>query len=96
MQVQAVVFVIFVIFVLTDKLHMILNTLCSILDLGRMYSLVSRIQDGLGELRNLLESHIYSQGLTAIEKCGDTALNVSYSVALHSYRNLVFKVITSP
>ncbi|XP_014667286.1 PREDICTED: cullin-1-like [Priapulus caudatus] len=44
-------------------------------DLGRMYSLVSKIQDGLGELRNLLESHIFSQGLTAIEKCGEAALN---------------------
>ncbi|XP_033109461.1 cullin-1-like [Anneissia japonica] len=44
-------------------------------DLERMYRLVSRIHEGLGELKNLLEQHIYSQGLTAIEKCGDTALN---------------------
>lgn len=44
-------------------------------DLGRMYSLVSRIQDGLGELKSLLETHIYNQGLAAIEKCGDAALN---------------------
>ncbi|CAH1242216.1 CUL1 [Branchiostoma lanceolatum] len=44
-------------------------------DLGRMYSLVSRIQDGLGELRNLLEQHIHNQGLAAIEKCGETAVN---------------------
>ena len=54
---------------------------CSLLllltDLGRMYSLVSRIQDGLGELKSLLETHIYNQGLAAIEKCGDAALNVS-------------------
>ena len=44
-----------------------------------MYQLVSRIQDGLGELKILLESHIYNQGLAAIEKCGEAALNVSWS-----------------
>ncbi|XP_051542699.1 cullin-1-like [Myxocyprinus asiaticus] len=44
-------------------------------DLGRMYNLVSRITDGLGELKKLLESHIHNQGLAAIEKCGDSALN---------------------
>ncbi|TSL10155.1 Cullin-1 [Bagarius yarrelli] len=44
-------------------------------DLGRMYNLVSRITDGLGELKKLLETHIYNQGLAAIEKCGDSALN---------------------
>uniref|UniRef100_T1ISS0 Cullin-1 n=1 Tax=Strigamia maritima TaxID=126957 RepID=T1ISS0_STRMM len=44
-------------------------------DLGRMFQLVSRIPDGLGELRGLLETHIYNQGLTAIEKCGEAALN---------------------
>ncbi|XP_046682224.1 cullin-1-like isoform X3 [Homalodisca vitripennis] len=44
-------------------------------DLGRMYTLVARISDGLGELRNLLESHIYSQGLSAIDKCGESAAN---------------------
>lgn len=48
-------------------------------DLGRMYSLVSRIQDGLGELKRLLETHIHSQGLSAIEKCGEAALNASIS-----------------
>jgi cullin 1 len=47
-------------------------------DLGRMYQLVARIPDGLGELRNLLESHIASQGLAAIDKCGDSANNVSF------------------
>ncbi len=46
-------------------------------DLGRMYNLVSRITDGLGELKKLLETHIYNQGLAAIEKCGESALNVS-------------------
>lgn len=44
-------------------------------DLGRMYSLVARIPDGLGELRSLLEQHIANQGLAAIEKCGDAANN---------------------
>lgn len=45
-------------------------------DLGRMYNLVSRITDGLGELKKLLETHIHNQGLAAIEKCGESALNV--------------------
>lgn len=44
-------------------------------DLGRMYQLVARIPNGLGELRNLLESHIANQGLAAIDKCGDSAAN---------------------
>lgn len=46
-------------------------------DLGRMYNLVSRITDGLVELRSLLEAHIYNQGLTAIDKCGESAASVS-------------------
>lgn len=45
-------------------------------DLGRMYSLVARITDGLVELRHLLEGHIAAQGLQAIEKCGESANNV--------------------
>jgi len=44
-------------------------------DLGRMYHLVSRIQDGLGELKNLLEIHILGQGIDAIEKSGEAAFN---------------------
>lgn len=58
---------------------------CSLfLDLGRMYNLVSRITDGLGELKKLLETHIHNQGLAAIEKCGEAALNVrtAFSVKL--------------
>lgn len=51
-------------------------------DLGRMYSLVARIPDGLGELRGLLEQHIAAQGLAAIEKCGEAAHNVRFSPAL--------------
>lgn len=56
-----------------------LNTVVTLLlfvDLGRMYNLVSRITDGLGELKKLLETHIHNQGLAAIEKCGEAALNV--------------------
>ncbi|XP_064086820.1 cullin-1-like isoform X4 [Macrobrachium nipponense] len=44
-------------------------------DLARMYQLVSRIPDGLRELRTLLEQHITAQGLAAIDRCGDSALN---------------------
>uniref|UniRef100_A0A8D2L3K2 Cullin-1 n=1 Tax=Varanus komodoensis TaxID=61221 RepID=A0A8D2L3K2_VARKO len=56
-------------------------------DLGRMYNLVSRIQDGLGELKKLLETHIHNQGLAAIEKCGEAALNASiYSHLERSYK----------
>jgi cullin 1 len=44
-------------------------------DLGRMFQLVQRISNGLGELRNRLEAHIHNQGLNAIERCGESALN---------------------
>lgn len=44
-------------------------------DLGRMFNLVARIPDGLGQLRTLLENHITNQGLNALEKCGDQAFN---------------------
>jgi hypothetical protein len=43
-----------------------------------MYLLVSRIPDGLGELKSLLENHINNQGLAAIEKLGEEALNVRF------------------
>jgi cullin 1 len=46
-------------------------------DLGRMYQLVSRIHD-VGELKRLLENHINSRGLAAIENLGDEAINVRY------------------
>lgn len=54
-------------------------------DLGRMYNLVSRITDGLGELKKLLETHIHNQGLAAIEKCGEAALNVGAALGSHSH-----------
>ncbi|XP_039267464.2 cullin-1-like [Styela clava] len=44
-------------------------------DLGRMYNLVSKIKDGLGELKKLLEKHIYNQGDAAIKKCSEMAIN---------------------
>ena len=56
------------------------DTMYLFVDLGRMYQLVSRIQDGLGALKTLLESHITSQGLSAIDKMGDSANNVSITV----------------
>uniref|UniRef100_H2YZC3 Cullin-1 n=1 Tax=Ciona savignyi TaxID=51511 RepID=H2YZC3_CIOSA len=45
-------------------------------DLGRMFKLVSKIKDGLGELKTLIEAHIHTQGDVAIKQCADTALNV--------------------
>ena len=42
-------------------------------DLARMFSLVSRTQDGLSELRIRLEEHIFLQGMSAIEGAGDVA-----------------------
>ncbi|XP_062545423.1 cullin-1 isoform X1 [Armigeres subalbatus] len=44
-------------------------------DLRRMYSLVARITEGLVELKAILETHIHNQGLAAIAKCGEAALN---------------------
>lgn len=44
-------------------------------DLARMYQLVSRISEGLGELKNLLENHISQQGTIAIEALGQDAQN---------------------
>lgn len=44
-------------------------------DLGRMYSLVYRIPHGLDNLKELLEEHIHSQGLKALDKCGDIAIS---------------------
>lgn len=46
-------------------------------DLGRMYDLVARIPEGLTELKNVQENHILEQGRSALEKCGDAAINVS-------------------
>lgn len=40
-----------------------------------MFQLVSRIPEGLTELRVLLEDHITQQGLSAIERGGEVAHN---------------------
>ena len=44
-------------------------------DLARMYQLVNRVPNGLDELKNLLECHIADQGRSAIEGCGESAVN---------------------
>ena len=44
-------------------------------DLGRMFQLVSRTPDGLGEMKKMLQNHITNQGLAAIEMLGAEALN---------------------
>lgn len=41
-----------------------------------MFTLVSRVPNGLDQLKDLFESHVHSQGIAAIEKCRDTAQNV--------------------
>ncbi|OTF79274.1 cullin-1-like protein, partial [Euroglyphus maynei] len=64
-------------------------------DLGRMYQLVMRIPNGLGELKNRLEAHITHQGLGAIEKCNEIAVQdpkiyVSTILSVHKkYSKLV-------
>jgi len=47
-----------------------------------MYQLVSHVAEGLGKLKSLLEKHICAQGLSAIEKCGESAQNVSFAVTV--------------
>ena len=48
-----------------------------IIDLSRMFALVSRVPKGLEELRDRFENHVHTQGIAAVEKCGEVALNVS-------------------
>lgn len=60
-------------------------------NLGHMYYLVSRLQNGLGELKRLLETHIHIQGHAAIEKCGGAALNalnVQTALDIHKKYNI--------
>lgn len=45
-----------------------------------MYSLVSRVPIGMAELRRKFESHVHSQGLSAVEKCGDSVMNVCIKI----------------
>jgi len=58
-----------------------------------MYQLVSHVADGLGKLKSLLEKHIANQGLSALEKCGDSALNVSEMAWLKAYTSDSTRVI---
>jgi len=44
-------------------------------DLGRMYKLVSRVNDGAAELKNQLEAHVYTQGDIAVKECASTDTN---------------------
>lgn len=44
-------------------------------DLQRMYALVSRIPNGLNELKKILEIHIHQKGIEAIAKCDDAVSN---------------------
>ncbi|XP_054940646.1 cullin-1-like [Physeter macrocephalus] len=52
-----------------------LSSLLTTKELNNNIQAVSRIQDGLGELKKLLETHIHNQCIAAIEKCGEAALN---------------------
>ena len=47
-----------------------------------MFLLVSRVPKGLEELRDRFENHVHSQGLAAVEKCGETAMSVSFNLKL--------------
>ena len=64
-------------------------------DLGRMYQLVSRIPEGLGEMKQRLEIHISSKGIFAIQLLGANAHNdpkqyVTTILGVHAkYKNLV-------
>ena len=66
-----------------------------IVDIGRMYKLVSNIHDGFGKLKSLLESHIANQGLSAIEKCCDTALSVSFKMFTNISVEFVLRIVLS-
>ena len=43
-----------------------------------MYTLVSRLAEDRGrdELQDRFEAHVHSQGVAAVEKCGESAQNV--------------------
>ena len=57
-----------------------------------MFLLVSRVPKGLEELRGRFENHVHSQGLAAIEKCGETAMSVSFNF---STSKLQYNIICS-
>lgn len=45
------------------------------IDMGRMYQLVARIDNGLNKMKDTVENHIHDQGLEAITKIGKSAVN---------------------
>lgn len=63
-----------------------------------MYKLIYRIKNGLGEFKNFLETHIHNQGLLAIEKCGEAALNdprMYVEIVLNIHKNTISLVISA-
>ena len=54
------------------------KVVCCVADLARMYTLVSRLAEDRGrdELQDRFEAHVHSQGVAAVEKCGESAQNV--------------------
>ncbi|XP_062519444.1 cullin-1-like [Corticium candelabrum] len=56
----------------TEFQHLLMDYKCE--DLGRMFALCARVQNGLTQLKVLLEEHIHQQGLDAVEKCQETAM----------------------
>ena len=56
-----------------------------------MFALCARVQNGLTQLKVLLEEHIHQQGLDAVEKCQETAMTVMifgdslYCVVCHRF-----------
>lgn len=63
------------------------------LDLARMYMLVSRVSNGLAQLKDLFELHVYTQGMASIEKCRDTAQNVCNTFALFIMHFVLFRIL---
>lgn len=51
-------------------------------DLGRMYQLVARLEDALGDMKQHLENHICNQGLAALEELGESAITVNIVISI--------------
>jgi len=43
-----------------------------------LFKLISRVPNATGHLRDIVENHIYLEGLNAIERINETALNVNF------------------
>ena len=63
-------------------------------DLARMYTLILRVPAGMTELRRRFENHVHSQGLCAVEKCGDSLFNVSSALYISIYNNSAIVFLT--